>query len=155
MNAVVSSHLRSLHFDAVLASLLLDNLQYHLEGGTRGPAFLAIHALVEAPWLPRGTAVSAGKLCEELSSCWSRLSSLPQASIAISYETFLLSHGVSPSRHERNTTLHATVPWLPPYEFFESTTLGDVAGTLVGNLIRLAWEAPRRERLWVRACRAQ
>lgn len=150
MEAVVTNHIRSFRYDAALASLVLDNLQYHFEGNSGCPLFLATHALVEAPWLPKGATVSAGKLCDELSSCWPKLSALRFESLAISYKTFLIGQGVAPSRSARSAVLQATVPWEAPYDFTESGTLGEVAGDLMGNLIRLAREAPRRSRLLVR-----
>ena len=142
---------RTLRCGCIECALLRDNVQHHLEGGVPSGAFPAIHALADAPWESGPVAVNPAVLSSELGVAWPELRDLPIESLAISIRTRAIVTHSSCAPEVRGTVLHRLVNWPVPVALATSTTLGNLFGQLVSDLIGIARGVPSGQRLLIRS----
>ncbi len=130
----------------ILYAMLRDNVQYHLEGGTPGE-FIAIHALGEA--LVHGkVTVSAVALRAELERART-LVSKPLSELAVSIRTRAVCTLKFPLPDVRGATLVSVSGWSVPFELQGASTLGDVFGSLVDELLNVTEGAEKEDEVTV------
>lgn len=126
----------------IVYALLRDNVQHHLEGGTPGGDFPAIHAVSSA--LGGGTTtVSSAALRAELGKARA-LDERPIEELALSPRTVsVISHRWPPP--QESSTQLATEWAIRVPAAHGAKTLGDVFGNLIEDLLRVAGDADDSE----------
>jgi hypothetical protein len=119
----------------IVYAMLRDNVQHHLEGGTPGPEFSALHTLSDV--LLNGSAtVSALKLRDEAERA-TVLMGRPISDLAVSIRTRAVTTRVFPLPEVRGTLLASHAGWGLPFPLEQARTLGDLLGSMVEELLRV------------------
>lgn len=119
----------------IVYALLRDNVQHHLEGGEPGGEFSAIHAISSA--LGGGnTEISGRTLREELGRALA-LATKPASELALSPRTVAVIAHTWPPPIGGKTRLASEWGVRVPIAH-GAETLGDVFGTLIEELLRVA-----------------
>jgi hypothetical protein len=123
----------------IVYAMLRDNVQHHLERGTRGTEFAHLHALGDA--LVRGeVSVPASELRRELERVGDMLR-LPIEELAVSVRTRSIQMLRFPVLTEGETVLAADIGWEAPFPLADALTLDDAFGSLVAELLRVTESA--------------
>jgi hypothetical protein len=119
----------------IVYAMLRDNVQHHLEHGTRSTEFSHLHTLGEA--LIRGeVSVPALELRRELE----RVGDVLRRSIeelAVGVRTRSIQMVRLPLPTEGETVLASSIGWEAPFPLEGALTLDDAFGSLVAELLRI------------------
>ena len=127
----------------IVYALLRDNVQHHIEGGASSAAFSSLHALGDA--LAKGEVrVGARSLHGELERAGALLDR-PVAELAISVRTRAASTMQFPLPSEDGTMLASTANWTLPAALQSATTLREVFGSLVEELLQITQGAGEQD----------
>ena len=119
----------------IVYAMLRDNVQHHLEHGTRGTEFPHLHALGEA--LIRGeVSVPALELRRELERV-SDMLRRPIEDLAVSVRTRSIQMLRFPVPTKGETVLASDIGWEAPFPLEGAPTLDDAFGSLVAELLRV------------------
>ncbi len=131
----------------IVYAMLRDNVQHHLEGGEPSAAFQSLHQLGEA--LASGTvSVPAVALRRELEPLEQMLER-PASDLAVSLRTRAVHSLHFPLPDRRGTSLASDVDFAPPFPLGNTSTLKDVFGSLVSELLRITEGASVTDRVTV------
>jgi hypothetical protein len=120
----------------IVYAMLRDNVQHHLEGGAPSGEFSALHTLGEA--LSNGeVTVPAPKLRSELLRARVLLDR-PADDLAVSVRTRAACNLSFPLPAVSATALAAQEDWTVPFPMEGAETLGDLLGSFLEELLRVA-----------------
>jgi hypothetical protein len=132
----------------IVYALLRDNVQHYLEGGEPSAAFAALHRIAEALGGNEVT-VNARALRAEVSRAEQEVLARPAAELAVSARTRAVLTLAWPPPQRRQTLLLAEADLSLPLAS-DASTLDDVIGSLVRELLEITKEASESDVVTVR-----